>query len=40
VKPRFFAAQGSFRQWLEKNHAKAAELWVGFHKVHTHHEIR
>jgi uncharacterized protein YdeI (YjbR/CyaY-like superfamily) len=30
--PTFFAAPADFRRWLEKNHAKAAELWVGFHK--------
>jgi uncharacterized protein YdeI (YjbR/CyaY-like superfamily) len=35
VKPRFFATQAKWRAWLEKNHASAAELWVGFHKVHT-----
>jgi hypothetical protein len=35
VKPRFFATPAKFRAWLEKNHASAAELWVGFHKVHT-----
>jgi uncharacterized protein YdeI (YjbR/CyaY-like superfamily) len=31
-KPTFFATPADFRRWLEKNHAKAAELWVGFHK--------
>jgi len=35
VKPKFFASQAKWREWLEKNHATAAELWVGFHKVHT-----
>ena len=35
MKPRFFATQAKWRAWLEKNHASAAELWVGFHKVHT-----
>ena len=34
-KPRFFAKPADFRRWLEKNHATASELWVGFHKVHT-----
>lgn len=33
--PRFFATPAAFRRWLEKNHGKAKELWVGFHKVHT-----
>ncbi len=33
--PRFFATPAEFRRWLEKNHTKAVELWVGFHKVHT-----
>jgi uncharacterized protein YdeI (YjbR/CyaY-like superfamily) len=32
VKPRFFATPAKFRAWLEKNHAKAPELLVGFHK--------
>jgi uncharacterized protein YdeI (YjbR/CyaY-like superfamily) len=31
--PRFFRSQKEWRAWLEKNHAKAAEQWVGFHKV-------
>jgi uncharacterized protein YdeI (YjbR/CyaY-like superfamily) len=31
-RPTFFATPAAFRRWLEKNHAKAAELWVGFHK--------
>ena len=35
MKPRFFATPAKFRAWLERNHAKAPELWVGFHKVHT-----
>ena len=35
MKPRYFATQAKFRDWLEMNHAKAPELWVGFHKVHT-----
>ena len=32
VKAKFFSSQESFRQWLEKNHATATELLVGFHK--------
>lgn len=31
-KPAFFPTPGDFRRWLEKNHAKAAELSVGFYK--------
>jgi uncharacterized protein YdeI (YjbR/CyaY-like superfamily) len=30
---RFFRSQKEWRAWLEKNHGKAAEQWVGFHKV-------
>jgi len=32
VKPRFFATPEKFRAWLAKNHGKAPELLVGFHK--------
>ena len=28
----FFANAAEFREWLDANHATAAELWVGFHK--------
>jgi uncharacterized protein YdeI (YjbR/CyaY-like superfamily) len=31
--PRFFRSQKEWRAWLEKNHAGAAEQWVGFHKT-------
>ncbi len=34
-KPTFFATPGAFRAWLEKHHASASELWVGFHKKST-----
>jgi uncharacterized protein YdeI (YjbR/CyaY-like superfamily) len=34
-KPRFFATADHFRAWLEKHHASATELVVGFHKRHT-----
>jgi uncharacterized protein YdeI (YjbR/CyaY-like superfamily) len=30
--PRFFASPAEFRAWLEANHAKSAELVVGFYK--------
>lgn len=33
MKPRFFATPAAWRAWLEKNHAEAEELLVGFHKV-------
>ena len=33
MKPLFFAEQSQFRKWLEKNHYKETELWVGFYKV-------
>lgn len=33
--PRFFTSAAQFRAWLEKNHAAAPELWVGFWKAHT-----
>jgi len=29
---RFFATPDKWRAWLEKNHARATELWVGMHK--------
>src|SRR5258706_4894250 len=34
-RPRYFATPRGLRRWLERNHATAKELWVGFHKVHT-----
>ena len=30
--PIFFAKPSEFRTWLEKNHDKASEIWVGFYK--------
>jgi uncharacterized protein YdeI (YjbR/CyaY-like superfamily) len=30
--PVFFANPSEFHAWLEKNHDKAPEVWVGFHK--------
>jgi len=30
--PQFFVSPAKFRAWLEKNHDKAPELWVGFYK--------
>lgn len=31
--PIFFQTQNQFREWLEKNHDKETELYVGFYKV-------
>lgn len=31
-KIRFFKTQKDFRKWLEKNHKKNNELWVGYYK--------
>ena len=35
MKPKFFKSQTAFREWLEKNHASAKELVVGFYKKQT-----
>ena len=32
TKPRFFQTPADFRKWLQKNHAAAIELWVGFYR--------
>ena len=32
MEPKFFTSPEKFRQWLEKNHDRAGELLVGFHK--------
>jgi uncharacterized protein YdeI (YjbR/CyaY-like superfamily) len=32
LKPKFFRTPADFGSWLEKNHATATELWVGFYK--------
>jgi uncharacterized protein YdeI (YjbR/CyaY-like superfamily) len=32
VKPRYFRSAGEFRKWLERNHDKVDELWVGLYK--------
>jgi uncharacterized protein YdeI (YjbR/CyaY-like superfamily) len=31
LKPKFFRTPADFKTWLEKNHAAATELWVGFY---------
>ena len=32
MKPKFFKTQAEFREWLEKNHSKEDEIWVGMWK--------
>jgi uncharacterized protein YdeI (YjbR/CyaY-like superfamily) len=32
AKPKFFSTPDDWRAWLERNHARAEELWVGLHK--------
>jgi uncharacterized protein YdeI (YjbR/CyaY-like superfamily) len=31
-KVKFFKSQTEFRTWLERNHARAPELWLGFYR--------
>ena len=33
--PKFFRTQSAFRTWLKENHAKSAELWVGFYRKNS-----
>ncbi|QQS40298.1 MAG: YdeI/OmpD-associated family protein [Acidobacteriota bacterium] len=33
MRPRFFATQDEFREWLRENHDKCDELIVGYYKV-------
>jgi uncharacterized protein YdeI (YjbR/CyaY-like superfamily) len=35
MRPRFFATAAKWREWLERHHRTAGELWVGFHKRAT-----
>jgi len=35
IKPRHFATAQAFGAWLDKNHERAPELWVGFWKKGT-----
>jgi uncharacterized protein YdeI (YjbR/CyaY-like superfamily) len=39
VRLPFFETPAHFRKWLEANHQKASELWVGFHKKGTRPSI-
>jgi hypothetical protein len=31
MKPRVFATESEFSAWLERNHDRARELWVGYY---------
>ena len=35
TEPKFFATRARWRAWLERNHARASEIVVGFYKVGT-----
>ena len=35
VKIRHFKSASDFRHWLEVNHSRVSELWVGYRKKHT-----
>jgi uncharacterized protein YdeI (YjbR/CyaY-like superfamily) len=35
MKITYFKTQADFRKWLEKNHEKLSEIYVGFHKKST-----
>jgi len=35
LKLKFFRTPTDFETWLEKNHATATELWVGFYKTNS-----
>ena len=35
MKPIFFKTSADFRAWLEENHQKERELWVGYYKKAT-----
>jgi uncharacterized protein YdeI (YjbR/CyaY-like superfamily) len=35
MSPIFFSNQNEFRDWLDKNHKKERELWVGYYRVAT-----
>jgi uncharacterized protein YdeI (YjbR/CyaY-like superfamily) len=32
VPARFFTSAGALRQWLERHHGRAGELWIGFYR--------
>lgn len=33
MEAKFFKTPAEFRRWLERNHEKATELWLGYYKV-------
>jgi uncharacterized protein YdeI (YjbR/CyaY-like superfamily) len=33
----YFKSPAEFRAWLEKNHAKVTELWIGFYNARSKH---
>jgi uncharacterized protein YdeI (YjbR/CyaY-like superfamily) len=33
--PVFFTSAGEWRAWLERHHAQATEVWVGYHRTST-----
>jgi uncharacterized protein YdeI (YjbR/CyaY-like superfamily) len=35
MKIKYFKSANDFRKWLEKNHATAQELWVGYYKKNS-----
>src|ERR671915_1510323 len=35
VRPRFFRTKNEFADWLERNHATAEEVWVGYYRKAT-----
>lgn len=35
MKPKFFKTQRQLRDWLEKNHNKLDEVWIGYYKKAT-----
>lgn len=35
MRPVFFPSAAAFRRWLARHHARARELWVGYHKRAT-----
>lgn len=35
MKPRFFRTRSELSSWLERNHDRADELWVGYYKKST-----
>ncbi len=35
MNPTFFSTPAAFRKWLEKNHDKKTEVFVGYYKLGT-----